>query len=225
MENDRIARRLAEVCEGRWRQGYVGSKVKRDPLYEGVWEVLKGRGNNLLDVGCGLGLLGMYLRERGWEGEVLGVDFDGSKIEEGSEMLATGGYEGIVLREADMRDVLPEHDGDVAVLDVLQYISEEKQRELLESAVRRLSGDGVLVIRSGLRKRSLRFFVTWAADVFAKCALWMKSVPVSYPTEELLREVLEGAGLEVDVRGFWGGTPFSNYLIVAKRRKFLDSKL
>ena len=73
---DRIARQFT----GRWRQGYVRGKLRSDPAYEAVFERLKDLPQPVLDVGCGLGLLAFYLRERGFTPPVVGVDFDAEKI-------------------------------------------------------------------------------------------------------------------------------------------------
>jgi hypothetical protein len=45
----------------------------------------------------------------------------------------------------------------------------------------------------------------------------MRAAPIHYPTAEFFRNTLKAEGFEVEVRPFWGNTPFNNYLIVAKR--------
>jgi hypothetical protein len=75
---------------------------------------------------------------------------------------------------------------------------------------------GKLVIRSGLRDRSLRFKITVAGDLLAKATFWMKAGPTHYPTEEDFRHILSPFG-KVTISPLWGGTPFNNHLIVLER--------
>ena len=216
-ESSRIARRISSHCGGPWLPHYTSSKLRTDPLYDGVYSELRDSRFPLLDIGCGLGILAMYLRERGWKNAVTGFDYDISKIKGGGVMLASGGYEGITLSQGDARSGLPEHSGDVAILDILQFFDDAEKTALLKSAAQRVAPGGMLIVRSCLYEKSLRFYTTLAGDMFAKLTFWMKSAPVHYPTGEFFRSVLEAEGLEVEIRPFWGKTPFNNYLILAKR--------
>jgi 2-polyprenyl-3-methyl-5-hydroxy-6-metoxy-1,4-benzoquinol methylase len=216
-DTPQIARRISSFCPGRWLPHYTSCKIHTDPLYGGIFAELEGTRQPLLDIGCGLGILAMYLQERGWKNVVTGIDYDGSKIEAGKTMLAKGGYEGISLAQGDARTGLPEHQGDVTILDIMQFFDGEEQRALLKAAGSRVAPGGKLLIRSGLQEKNARFFTTWVGDVFAKCTFWMRAAPIHYPTGEFFRETLTAEGFEVEIRPFWGNTPFNNYLIVAKR--------
>lgn len=216
-DTPQIARRISSLCSGLWLPRYTSCKIKTDPLYGGIHAELEKSKLPLLDIGCGLGILAMYLRERGWENTVTGVDYDESKIVEGKNMLAKGGYQSISLSQGDARTGLPEHQGDVTILDIMQFFDAAGQRSLLKAAASRVAPGGKLIIRSGLLEKSTRFFITWVGDMFAKCTFWMRAAPVRYPSRGFFREALEAEGFEVEIRPFWGNTPFNNYLIVAKR--------
>ncbi|MEP2774319.1 MAG: class I SAM-dependent methyltransferase [Luteolibacter sp.] len=216
-ESRRIAKRIAAHCSGLWLPNYTSTKLSTDPLYEGVYGELKSSTQPLLDIGCGLGILGMYLREHGWNNPVTGFDYDASKIKGGQRMLVKGGYADITLSRGDARKDLPEHQGDVTILDILQFFDDPQKKELLKGVAARIAPGGKLIIRSGLHEENLRFYTTIVADFFAKITFWMKSAPIHYPTAEFFRTTLEAEGLEVSIRPFWGKTPFNNYLIVAKR--------
>lgn len=216
-ESSKIAARISSHCGGLWLPHYTSSKLRTDPLYDGVHNELKESAFPLLDIGCGLGILAMYLRERGWHNEVTGFDYDASKINGGTRMLSSGNYTGIHLSQGDARQGLPEHSGDVAILDILQFFDDAEKSNLLKSAAARVAPGGRLIIRSCLFEKSRRFYATLAGDMFAKMTFWMKSAPIHYPTAEFFRNALEAEGLEVDIRPFWGKTPFNNYLILAKR--------
>ncbi len=216
-EPDRIARRISSLATGLWHPRYTRCKLKTDPLYDGVFAELEDSRKALLDIGCGLGILAMYLRERGWNNRVSGFDYDASKISGGTRMLENGGYRHISLQQGDARTGLPDHQGDVTILDIMQFFDVEEQAKLLEDAAERVAPGGKLIVRSGLKETSVRFVVTWLGDVVARCSFWMKAAPIHYPTSELFHRVLEVRGFEVKVRPLWGKTPFNNYLIIATR--------
>jgi len=216
-ESARIANRLASLCIGFLNPRYTRCKLRTDPLYDGVFSELESSDLPLLDIGCGLGILAMYLRERGWRNSISGIDYDLEKIRRGGKMLERGGYRDISLQQGDARTGLPEHEGDVTILDIMQFFDPEEQEQLLKAAAERVAPGGKLIIRSGLAEKNLRFFVTWIADIFAKCSFWMKAAPVHYPDADFFKKVLEGEGFVVEIRPFWGNTPFNNYLILARR--------
>lgn len=217
-EKSKIARKISSLCSEKALYYYTKSKILTDPLYGGVLQQVQGRNRPLLDIGCGVGILSYYLRESGWNAPVKGVDYDASKIEQGRGMIERGGYKDINLSQGDARSELPEHSGDVTILDILQFFTHEEQEALLKLAAQRVSEGGKLIIRSGLKKKSLRFFITWCGDVFAKATFWMKAAPTHYPTAELFERVLGEAGFQVEIQPFWGKTPFNNFLIVATRQ-------
>ena len=141
-ERRRIAKRISALCDGFLVKRYTKGKLLTDPLYDGVRNELNGSEFPLLDIGCGMGILAMYLRERGWANPVSGFDYDESKITDGSAMLANGGYREIYLSQGDARAGLPDHSGDVTILDILQFFDPTEQRELLRCAAGRVAPGG-----------------------------------------------------------------------------------
>ena len=58
------------------------SKLRTDPVYEAVSEVLLHTNHELLDVGCGLGLLAFWLREHGFQPAIVGGEVESRKVDE-----------------------------------------------------------------------------------------------------------------------------------------------
>ncbi|MFD2256190.1 class I SAM-dependent methyltransferase [Luteolibacter algae] len=216
-DRSKIAKSISTHCAGLWLPNYTSCKLKTDPLYDGVYTELVSSELPLLDIGCGLGILSMYLRERGWKNPVTGFDFDSGKITGGRVMLQRGGYQNITLSQGDARAGLPDHLGDVTILDILQFFTDLEQEQLLRAAASKVAPGGKLIIRSGLYEKNTRFYTTVIADMFAKCTFWMKAAPVRYPTAEFFKKTLAAERFAIDIRPFWGKTPFNNYLIVATR--------
>ena len=216
-ERRRIAGMISSLCDGFLTKRYTRGKLLTDPLYEGVHRELEGSAFPLLDIGCGMGILAMYLRERNWKNPVSGFDYDETKISDGHAMLARGGYALVNLDQGDARNSLPDHRGDVTILDILQFFDPAEQRTLLKLASARVAPGGKLIIRSGVLERNVRFGVTWLVDLFAKATFWMKAAPVHYPTREFFQEVLESEGFHVEIKPLWGITPFNNFMILGTR--------
>ncbi len=200
----------------RWDYHYASAKLRSDPLYGAIYDELRTSALPLLDLGCGLGLLAFFLRERGLAMPVLGLDYDRRKIASASQAAAQLRDEQLVFRVHDARNGLPDHAGNVSILDILQFFRPAEQESLLQLAAERVAPGGKLVIRSGLRDRSWRFGVTVAGDILAKATFWMKSAPSHYPAAEDFRRILGEFG-PVRITPLWGGTPFNNHLIVLSR--------
>ena len=71
-DDAQIAARIAQRFRKRSYAGYARGKVRYDPAYAAVAGWIGADETPLLDVGCGLGLLGFYLRERDWRGAYRG---------------------------------------------------------------------------------------------------------------------------------------------------------
>ncbi len=208
-----IAERLAALYERRSLQGYVRWKVRTDPAYSAVWEALRGRSAPVVDLGCGVGLLPLYLREHGHAARFIGIDFDQRKIDVARK--AAQGYEGIELLAGDARDPLPEG-CDVVLLDILHYFDSVSQQTILANAARAAGDDGVVVIRQGIRDGSWRYRLTAFVDGMARVFRWMKAERLNFPTRAEIEAPF--ADFDAEVRPLWGRMPYNSYLFVFRRR-------
>ncbi len=209
--------RIAESFDHWFQRRYVMGKLAADPAYAATAELVAGRPLPLLDIGCGIGLLGQYLYARGLITHYLGLDHDPRKIEAGLRALRQAGLERkLQLRQADGAAPQPCR-GHVAVLDVLHYLPEEGQRALLANAITHLAPDGMLIVRNVLREPSWRYYVTRASEFVLRASGWMSVGAQHYPSADELRATLEAAGLQVSIRPLHGNMPFDSYLLVAQR--------
>jgi len=207
----------SKAYQSRFHRYYVACKRGTDPVYGAVAECLGGSGLPLLDVGCGLGVLAFYLRENGYMGSMVGVDYDMRKIVEARRVVEKCGFSGMEFMVADARDGLPEQMGNVTILDILQFFDKAGQEKVLREAAKRVGPGGVLVMRSGLRAKNWRYRVTVAMDWVARGVRWMKGKPDCYPDAAFLSGVLEDCGLCGEIKPMWGRTPFNNYLVHYRR--------
>ncbi len=211
-----LAARIGSRFSRRFDRHWARWKLIADPLFEAVLPWLGG-GLPILDVGCGRGLLGMYLRERGVMSPYTGTDFDASKITAAG--LAVKGYKSppaYVLQDA--REAWPGVQGHVCLLDVLHYVPAHEQPALLRECAAHVAERGCLVMRSGIHSSGWKQRFTSGTDkVMAACGL-MKSPPVKYPTLEEITSELTGAGLSlVESRPPAPGSFFNNHVLMFRR--------
>lgn len=214
---DRSTRELiASRYEGRLQRSHVRWKLRADPAYAATAAAIAGTPLPLLDIGCGLGLLGHYLNAMGPPQPYQGLDHDPRKIVAGQRAAGRGGLDALMsLQHADAAE-LPAIHGHVVLLDVLHYLDARSQRDLLQAATRRLAPDGCLVIRNVLREPNWRFHATRVEEFFLRVSGWIPGGAQHYPTATELRLPLESAGLEVRIQSLRGRTPYNSYLIVAR---------
>ncbi len=215
MDSAQIAK-LAGSFRGRSDRYYVSAKLKSDPLYDAVLSQLAGSSLPLMDLGCGLGLLAYFLRDSGLQIPIHSLDYDERKIEEARELASARGDKELSFDHHDAREGLPEHSGNVTILDILQFFEPEQIRRLLTLAAERVAPGGKLVLRSCLKDESWRFRVTVAGDFLAKATFWMKAAPIHYPTVGDFESILQPFG-DVSITPLWGNTPFNNHLIVMQK--------
>ncbi len=202
-----VARRVAALYPSRFLRSYVRWKVSADPVYDAVFERLRGTSERLIDIGCGVGVLPAYLRARGFDAPVAGVDHDRRKVE--------------VARRCGVRDATFNADdagaaidlgGTIVMIDLLHYFDDQAQASLLRRAA---AASNLVIIREGLRDRSWRYRLTYAQEVFARAVRWLKAERLNFPTREAITGAF--AGFEAEVAPLWGRTPFNNYLFVFRR--------
>jgi len=201
----------------RYHYYYARTKLGSDPLYPGVCDALRDADGPLLDLGCGLGLLAHALQEDGIRMRYFGVDNDHRKIASARRAAARAGLVDAGFEALDLTVALPPHRGSVAILDVMQFLQPQRQRDVVDALVAMLEPGSRLVIRTGLDDGSRRARITRGTDVFARMVGWMNAAPVHYPEADMLRERFDAAGLRSTFSPLAGDTPFNNWLVIARR--------
>ncbi|MEO5712127.1 MAG: methyltransferase domain-containing protein [Luteolibacter sp.] len=214
--SDSGIQKIASLFPGRWERHYVAAKLRTDPLYAALEKELRGSTKPLLDLGCGLGLLAFFLRAKDIGVPIHGLDYDQRKVAMATRAAESSGTRDLAFSHHDARSGLPEHLGNVSILDILQFFTPTEQESLLALAASRVAPGGKLVIRSGLRDESTRFKITVLGDLLAKATFWMKAAPTHYPTSGDFQRILASFG-SVKISPLWGNTPFNNHLIVLTR--------
>lgn len=215
-DHENACARVAARFRQPWLRSYVRSKLRSDRIYSAAYDLLGRSCEPILDVGCGVGLLAFYLRERACVQPILGLDLDARKIGRGAA-IAAHGYRDVELRFQDVEAPLPEFCGNVALFDVLHYLPDAKQTALLVRLAERVAPGGVLIIRDSLREMRPRYWMTWFAEKFAQAISWNIDGALHFPSRGSIDDVFDGT-FHRESRPLWGASPFNNHIFIYRRR-------
>lgn len=215
-EHERACRAVAGHFGELWLRFYAGRKLRSDPVFPAAFELLRDSHEPLIDVGCGVGLLPFYLRERNFAPPILGLDRDARKISRAQEVVRRSDYRDLTFREQDANEAIAER-GNVVLFDLLHYLAPNEQRTLLEHFIPRVAPGGLLVIRDCPRDGNARFWLTHLAERFAQTTTWNVGVPLHFPTREKICAPFPPNEFSRSIEPLWGRTPFNNHLFIFRR--------
>jgi 2-polyprenyl-3-methyl-5-hydroxy-6-metoxy-1,4-benzoquinol methylase len=215
-EHEHACARVAALFPQRWLRHYASSKLRSDPVFRTAFELLRESTEPLLDVGCGVGLLPLYLRERGLQTAITGIDLDSRKIAIAAQIAER--YTGLSFRVQNLADEQVAFCGSIAMFDVLHYLTPERQSQILQQIATCVSPGGVLLLRDSPREQSLRFCCTYAGEIFAQLTRWNLGMPLHFPTREFIADAFAPNEFAIEEVPTWGRTPFNNRLFIWRRR-------
>ena len=215
-EHESACRKIADRFPERWLRLYVFAKLRSDPVFPAAYQLLRETSQPVTDLGCGVGLLAFYLRERNCHMPITGVDCDKRKIERARE-IARRNYEGVSFRKTQARRSVP-REGHIAVFDLLHYLSPNDQSDLLDQLASRLSPGCLLLIRDCPRDAGPRYWLTHLAERLAQVTTWNLKTPLYFPSRDEIGSVFNEEHFAHATRSLWGRTPFNNHLFVFRRR-------
>lgn len=215
-QHENACARVAIQFRSLWLRNYVRSKLRSDRIYPAAYDLLGHSAEPILDVGCGVGLLGFYLRERACAQPILGLDLDARKIGYGASIAARG-YRDIELRFQNIEEAIPDFRGNVALFDVLHYLPARAQTALLVQLARRVAPGGLLIIRDSIREMRPRYWITWLAEKFAQAISWNIDRALHFPSRGSISEAFDNGEFERESHPLWGLSPFNNHIFIFRR--------
>ena len=152
------------ILKGPVLEWYMKVKVGLEKNYVEFDNLLPKEGK-ILDIGCGYGFMAYMLGYTSKKRLIKGIDFDGDKTE-----VAQLGYlkpQNVSFEQANALEFNFDTYDAVVMLDMLHYLPDSQQIELLEKAVNSLSENGMLVVRDGIKELENRHKGTKLTEVFS----------------------------------------------------------
>jgi SAM-dependent methyltransferase len=141
--------------QGPYVEQYVFWKMKTDPLFRAVEKAVPARAE-ILDVGCGYGIVAHWLTVFSPERCVRGVDFDADKVRVAQATARAN--QRVRFEERDILEMLEFPACDCVLLcDVLHYFPRELKANLLRKIFAALRPGGLLVIRDAMAREDAAF--------------------------------------------------------------------
>jgi SAM-dependent methyltransferase len=154
---------------------------------------------------------GNHINQRAWANvgwKIAGLDVDKQKIDVARKVVAGKSQE---FHAADAMN-FPEHSGDIVMLDVLHYFSDEDQQLLLKKIAASIAPRGIALIRLALNESNWRFTATKLEEWFVGVSRWIPMSGWNFPTRDEVLLPFSEEGLAGEVRPMWGWTPFNSHL-------------
>jgi SAM-dependent methyltransferase len=216
---------------GRFAYHFARSKLRHDPVFRAILQLGLLRGHpRILDLGCGQGLLAAWLQAaahchaqgawpRFWPppaypGSIRGIELMGPEVARARRALGPD----CDITQADIRSTTFGSADAVVILDVLHYMPEAAQRDVLLRVRSALPPGGLLLLRVGDANAGLRFRITrWSDRVIM--LLRGHGLPTLHcRSMEGWRELLRECGFDSRPEPMSQGTPFANVLLIARAR-------
>ena len=194
---------------------YVASKLRRDPVNADLLALSQTETfGRVADLGCGRGQLAVALLEGGRASSVAGCDWAGPSLTRAQRAAQGLNFTARVQDLATDQTVPP---CDTALLiDVLYLLGRQAALALLQAAAGAASN--LVLVRTHDPSLGWRGRLTVTLEHLARRIVWNSGKQVDPISPATVAATLEAAGFTVSAAPCWRGTPYSNVLLVARRR-------
>jgi uncharacterized protein (DUF2062 family)/SAM-dependent methyltransferase len=210
---------------------FARGKLRSDPAYRQVVTggLLPSRGQ-LLDVGCGQGLLLALIaaaRRAGragtwpadWPAAPTELELTGVELRPRIARIAADALGAdAAIHQADARSLQPATADIITMFDLLHLMTAGEQEQLLTTLATALTPGGALLIREADAAGGWRFHAVRFGNRLTAIVTRRWRTRFHFRTAAEWHAMLERLGLQVqEVRPAGAGTPFANVLLVARR--------
>lgn len=203
------------IYKGPVLEWYTRIKLRIENNYEFYNDCIPGNAE-IIDVGCGYGLVSYLLNFTSESRKILGLDYDSNKTELANNCISKNNRINFITADA------VEYDypwTDVFILnDVLHYVPEEKQSVLLTKCIEKLNPGGLIIIRDADKDLRKRHFGTRYTEFFSTRFGYNKTVDnkLFFFSGRLIIETAAAGNMELEIVDSARFT--SNVLYILRKR-------
>ena len=186
------------IYKGPVLEWYTRIKLSLEHDYEIINKNIP-REAQIVDIGCGYGMISYMLSFTSENRNILGLDYDNDKIRLASNCISKNERISFVAADAVTYDYPA---ADVFLLsDVLHYIPEEKQEELLTNCINHLNPGGIIMIRDADKDLKKRHLGTRYTEFFSTRSGFNKSLDrkLFFFSGKQIHELAARNSMKVDV--------------------------
>lgn len=186
------------ILKGPVLEWYTRIKTRLEDNYTPL-EKLLPRAGTIVDIGCGYGYLAHILAWTSEDRTVIGFDHDDDKIAVAQNTPTTTPNLSFEVRNV-LQSEVPEADAYV-IADVLHYLPQESQRELLVKCISNLKEGGLLLVRDADASLKERQRGTWLTEFFSTNFGFNRtnSNALCFVTRQFITDTVAEAGATVEV--------------------------
>lgn len=221
---------------GHIARNFARGKLATDPVFAALLArgLLAGR-TRILDLGCGQGLLAAWLLAaralhaseapqawpRAWPAPPLlhrytGIEVNLREVERARRAFALDPNAQIQIVHGDIREADYESADAVVILDVLHYLDQRAQEQVLRRVRAALPAQGLLLLRVGDAAGGLRFAFSKAVDQTVVLVRRRRWIRLECRPLRAWERLLSGCGFRTHALPMSHGTPFVNVLLQAE---------
>lgn len=186
------------IYKGPVLEWYTRIKLKLEKNYEYINDLVPDDAT-VVDIGCGYGFISYMLGFTSENRNILGIDYDNTKIELANNCISKHDRVSFVAADAIKFDYPA---ADIFILsDVLHYIPREKQSELLSCCIQRLKPGGKIIIRDADRDLQKRHLGTRLTEFFSTRFGYNKSLDrkLFFFSRSFITEVASANNMQIEV--------------------------
>lgn len=192
-----------------WTRAYIALKLAWDPLFDVACGHIRNQGQQVLDLGCGFGLLGLLMHKSGISLRYRGVDTDARKLNINKEAVRYFGFSEVGFEANDATNAPIPPGATICILDAIHFLDPASQELMLKRLATAAASGSLVMIRTKFQATGWRYIISLIGKLLRLATLW----PINrshYPKKANLIEPFEKCGLRVEIQPlknglFWGG--------------------
>jgi len=150
---------------------------------------------NLLDIGCGYGILAQFLSLDSEYRQVLGIDINSGRLKAIKKVLCHS-PKNVRFEEARVESINSEEFDCVVMEEVLHHIPKSEQQKMLCCVYRILSKNGLFLLRENNKRFSFRHIFV---NIPLEYLLYATDEKANFRTNEELTKMLKEAGFSCEI--------------------------
>jgi 2-polyprenyl-3-methyl-5-hydroxy-6-metoxy-1,4-benzoquinol methylase len=192
---------LNYIFKGPVLEWYLRVKIRIEKYYQPYNELVPREGE-ILDLGCGYGFMSYMLSFTSPSRKITGVDHDAGKIRIAANCISKN--ENIDFICEDINYYSFGNKDAILLSDVLHYLPQKKQEELLNRCIEKLNPGGIILVRDADSKEEKRHKRTKLTEILSTQILGFnkaagESKELYFTSHENISRIINQQGLKMEV--------------------------